>query len=71
MFTLYLNNFEKAMDLLSKLKEDNSEFKSFVEHAERDPRCKGHNLMTFLITPVQRVPRYKVSQLCMYKAHPT
>ena len=70
MFTLYLNNFEKAMNLLKKLKADNFEFKNFVEHAERDPRCKGHNLMTFLITPVQRVPRYKLLLEDLLKAMP-
>ena len=31
-----------------------------AQHAQADPRCKMMDLNSFLITPVQRVPRYKL-----------
>ena len=31
-----------------------------TQHAQADPRCKMMDLNSFLITPVQRVPRYKL-----------
>jgi hypothetical protein len=34
------------------------EFKTFVDKCQADPRFKGQTLESFLITPVQRVPRY-------------
>ncbi|GMH99617.1 hypothetical protein TrST_g10794 [Triparma strigata] len=70
MFTLYLNNFEKAMELHTNLMLSNAQYRDFINHSQQDPRCKGHNLMNMLITPVQRVPRYKLLLEDLFKALP-
>jgi len=60
MFTMYLNNYEHAINLKCSLCDTNAAFNEFVNHAQCDPRCKAMDLNSFLITPVQRVPRYKL-----------
>jgi len=60
MFTMYLNNYENAIKVKQNLYDSNYVFREFLDHAEQDPRCKGMNLNSYLITPVQRVPRYKL-----------
>ncbi|GMI11655.1 hypothetical protein TrRE_jg3085, partial [Triparma retinervis] len=70
MFTMYLNGFEKAMDLLKTLPDKNPAFKEYADHANQDPRLKGMPLMSFLITPVQRVPRYKLLLEDLLKSMP-
>lgn len=45
------------MELLSELMERNRKFSSFVEEARRDARCNNLDLPSFLIMPVQRIPR--------------
>ena len=44
--------------------EDNSaqaqRFRAFEEKCIQDPRSKGLNLTSLLITPIQRTPRYKL-----------
>ena len=55
----YLEQFSRAQILLADLRQ-NSEFASVIAACERDDRCRGRTLDSFLILPVQRVPRYKL-----------
>ena len=33
-------------------------FRSFVDRLSADPRCEGLEMAAFLLTPIQRLPRY-------------
>lgn len=57
MFSTYLGSYEKAIALKEELCEKNRKFASFIDEARKDPRCQGLDLQSFLITPVQRIPR--------------
>ena len=54
----YVNNFDNAISLATKLKKKNPEFTKFLLKAEKIPACRGLSFESFLIMPVQRVPRY-------------
>jgi hypothetical protein len=45
-------------------------FKAFLDAALRDQRCRGLDLGSFLIMPVQRVPRYKLLLESLLKETP-
>lgn len=59
----YVNNHGKALNLLTAMQKDGSvkrkyrKFVEFADNASRDPRSNGNNIHSFLIMPVQRVPR--------------
>ena len=57
-YTQYCNQFEESNALLHRELDDNSKFKKFVKKGVKDARCKGLDLESFLIMPVQRIPRY-------------
>jgi hypothetical protein len=59
MYSLYINNFDRANDKLTEALSNNV-CSAFVRACELQPRCHGLNLRSFLIQPVQRVPRYKL-----------
>jgi len=55
MYTTYLNFYDKAIATMNSLR-DNSKFQAFLNtHMEQ---LKGKSLMSYLIQPVQRIPRY-------------
>jgi len=60
MYTQYVANHEVATQLLNKLNKDNKAFVNFCVKAAFDPSSMGLNLASLLITPIQRIPRYKL-----------
>eukprot|EP01104_Vermistella_antarctica_P012146 TRINITY_DN3469_c0_g1_i1.p1 TRINITY_DN3469_c0_g1~~TRINITY_DN3469_c0_g1_i1.p1 ORF type:complete len:726 (-),score=197.77 TRINITY_DN3469_c0_g1_i1:7-2031(-) len=68
VYTDYVANFHHAVDTLHSLKASNAHFKRFIadtfEHLEMQVSLghihslPGRELDSFLITPVQRIPRY-------------
>ena len=54
-YSIYSIYYESAMKYLSQLRDQREEFKKFLELEEL---CENTSLESFLITPVQRVPRY-------------
>ena len=59
MYTQYVNNHEIATKSLNELEaKKKSKWIALNEKAMSDPRNKGLNLSSYLIMPVQRVPRY-------------
>ncbi|KAJ8605426.1 hypothetical protein CTAYLR_003296 [Chrysophaeum taylorii] len=61
MFARYLSLYERwSQEKGSTATKETSEFGSFVKACEQDPRCEGQTLGSFLIMPVQRVPRYRL-----------
>lgn len=59
MFANYLTLYDQWKSK-GGLNEDASDFAQFVKQSELDTRCNGLSLDSFLITPVQRVPRYRM-----------
>lgn len=60
MYKQYLACFEGAMLKRAKLVTSNKKFANFLELARQDPRCMGMTFESFLVEPVQRVPRYRM-----------
>lgn len=72
----YVNGFEEAHDIfIQKSQEKNSPFKAFLDRQAQDfPHHQS--LSSYLIMPVQRLPRYKLllevtaSLLCVISSSP-
>ncbi|KAL2918478.1 hypothetical protein HK105_201879 [Polyrhizophydium stewartii] len=60
MYSLYTTNFNRALALVTEIAQKNQAFAAFTREQARRPECKGRILQTFLIEPVQRIPRYKL-----------
>ena len=60
MYKQYLACFEGAMLKRAKLLTSNKKFSNYLEEARQDPRCMGMSFDSFLVEPVQRIPRYRM-----------
>ena len=60
MYTMYTANFNQSKTTLEELRSNSKygEFQDFLDVASLSSACKGNNLESYLIMPVQRVPRY-------------
>lgn len=67
IYSEYLANYEPAMQRRAQLLVANRKFADFVDKAEKE-RLMGQMLESFLILPVQRIPRYRLllEQLIKY-----
>jgi hypothetical protein len=57
-YKAFVNNFDSSAELIRKLRAGDRRFGAFLDAALQDPRCQGLPLESFLILPVQRLPRY-------------
>jgi len=55
VYSSYINNFDSALDLYYKLMDENPQFNSFVMASKKQI---GLDLSSYLIMPIQRMPRY-------------
>lgn len=55
VYSTYINNFDSALDLYYKLMDENPDFNAFVMTRKKS---LGLDLSSYLIMPVQRIPRY-------------
>lgn len=65
LYAEYIGNFSEATELYQKLtskrSEGNRKFKEFLEKAYNDPKVMAiGDLDSFLVQPIQRLPRYKM-----------
>jgi len=56
----YVANYSTALEALTQLRKSNPAFASFLQRQEAKKKCKGQKLESFLIMPVQRLPRYRL-----------
>jgi len=56
--SLFLQHYDKAQMEISRVMEKNTTFKSFLMATKNEPECKKRDIIDFLITPIQRIPRY-------------
>lgn len=60
MYHGYVKGNVAACKMVEKLKQSNTKFGKFCESCDANPLTKGLGLNSLLITPVQRVPRYRM-----------
>ncbi|KAJ2686982.1 hypothetical protein IWW39_003252 [Coemansia spiralis] len=60
MYSLYLRNFRSALADISRWLIANQAFSRFIQQANASPECKGLTFQSYLLLPVQRIPRYKL-----------
>ncbi|KAJ2725692.1 hypothetical protein GGI07_001060 [Coemansia sp. Benny D115] len=60
MYSLYLRNFRSALENISRWLTTNQEFAQFIRKTNANPECKGLAFQSYLLLPVQRIPRYKL-----------
>ncbi len=58
LYSGYVRNFDVAQRTLLEKRETSSAFVEFLEEAEK--RTGGHHLESYLIMPIQRIPRYQM-----------
>eukprot|EP00475_Leptophrys_vorax_P006006 TRINITY_DN13655_c0_g1_i1.p1 TRINITY_DN13655_c0_g1~~TRINITY_DN13655_c0_g1_i1.p1 ORF type:complete len:806 (+),score=221.61 TRINITY_DN13655_c0_g1_i1:147-2564(+) len=59
MYTQYLNGYEQSIEILTQHSK-NKKFQSFLAERRDSEVCKGLDIMSYLIMPVQRIPRYEL-----------
>ncbi|KAJ2825300.1 hypothetical protein IWW50_002916, partial [Coemansia erecta] len=60
MYSLYLRNFRSALADISSWLGANHDFSNFIQQASASPECRGLSFQSYLLLPVQRIPRYKL-----------
>jgi len=59
MYTQYLNGYEQSIEILTNHSK-NKKFQAFLAEKRDSDLCKGLDIMSYLIMPVQRIPRYEL-----------
>ena len=60
MYSAYMNEFKVAMQTLAKYEQSSQTFRHAVRSCQQMAECDGLPLSAFLLTPVQRLPRYEL-----------
>lgn len=60
VYVIYVSNQTYQERTYRTLLQDNASFREVVSRLEKDPRCKGLPLSSFLILPFQRITRLKL-----------
>lgn len=58
VYKSFANHYDMSVIVLEKMRETQPILYEFFRSREAQPLCKGQNMNSFLITPIQRVPRY-------------
>jgi hypothetical protein len=64
VYTGYVNNYDQALATLEQCKK-NPQFEEFLNHTKNLPNV-DHDLPSYLIMPIQRIPRYDHSFLSFF-----
>ncbi|KAL7644689.1 UNVERIFIED_CONTAM: hypothetical protein RMT77_004230 [Armadillidium vulgare] len=59
VYSSYANNFQRSLEILQKWESECEPFRSFISDTETRPEIQA-KLSSLLITPIQRIPRYKL-----------
>ena len=54
----YIESYTDNLILYNKIEKDRDSFKQYLLKQLQDPACNGLDLSSYLIMPVQRLPRY-------------
>lgn len=58
IYSNYVNNFPKAIGVINKASRGSQKFRKFLQTCSSNSECEGLDLPSFLLTPIQRLPRY-------------
>ncbi|KAJ1501699.1 hypothetical protein HMI54_009751 [Coelomomyces lativittatus] len=58
MYVQYMANYSGAIEALPQFRKQYPEFSKFLEKVQGLPRFKSHQLLSLMILPIQRIPRY-------------
>merc|ERR1719230_119683 len=58
LYKYYVNNYEKSLVSLTNARSTRSKFDKFLSTLDYSETLKNQNLQSYLILPVQRIPRY-------------
>ena len=57
-YQLYVGTYEARLQILKSLEKKNKKWPAFLKKARTNPKSRALGLHSFLIMPVQRIPRY-------------
>lgn len=77
MYSAYMNEFKVAMTTMARYEGSSVEFREQLVLCQHSASCEGLSLASYLLTPIQRLPRYELllkvrtnglphSIVCMY-----
>ena len=58
VYTDYINNYDHSQSTLLRCKEESPRFAQFLYERSIEPICALRGLESFLVAPIQRLPRY-------------
>ncbi|XP_064621411.1 uncharacterized protein LOC135484162 isoform X3 [Lineus longissimus] len=58
LYQCYVNEFPSALEMIRKSAKHSQKFKKLVRDLQGHPACQGLDLGAYLLTPIQRPPRY-------------
>lgn len=70
-YTQYVNSYEGVFRTLEELRAKSPSLDKFITKAEESPDAENQKLLSFLIKPVQRIPRYNMLLNELRKHTPT
>jgi len=59
-YSPFVMQYSDAMDCVHRTSKKSPQFRAFLDGAEKDTRSQGLDLESFLIQPIQRLPRYEL-----------
>lgn len=60
VYTTYITNYSVAAKTLKECRQQNQQLDSYFKKCkESKPECRGLDVTSFMILPIQRIPRYK------------
>ena len=60
IYSVYAKNYSNAIKCFNEYKKKNAEFAEFLDAALRSDECGMMRFEGFILTPIQRIPRYKM-----------
>ncbi|ELR25197.1 RhoGEF domain containing protein [Acanthamoeba castellanii str. Neff] len=60
LYTEYVNNHPAAISLLIELNANSKKFAALLKQLEQKPEVESQDLSSYLIRPIQRLPRYEM-----------
>jgi len=60
MYSAYMNEFKVAMTTMARYEQTSNDFKELLRLCQQQRPCEGLGLASYLLTPVQRLPRYEL-----------
>ena len=59
-YTSYVNQYDKTNDRILFLSQKNKSIANLLKKLSMQPEVKNLNIFSYLILPIQRVPRYEL-----------